>query len=85
MKRLAVCILFALSVVSAFSQTDTTGIYADRKDSLKAAVHVGHQKGNYLSKIKPMRVEVISSEGLAKMACCNVAESFENSASDLMR
>lgn len=81
MKRLAVCILFALSVVSAFSQTDTTGIYADRKDSLKAAVHVGHQKGNYLSKIKPMRVEVISSEGLAKMACCNVAESFENSAS----
>ncbi len=81
MKRLAVCILFALSVVSAFSQTDTTGIYADRKDSLKAAVHVGHQKGNYLSKIKPMRVEVITSDGLHKMACCNVAESFENSAS----
>lgn len=81
MKRLAVCILFAFSVVSAYAQVDTTGIYADRKDSLKAAVHVGHQKGNYLSKIKPMRVEVISSEGLAKMACCNVAESFENSAS----
>ena len=81
MKRLAVCILSAFSVVSAFSQVDTTGIYADRKDSLKAAVHVGHQKGNYLSKIKPMRVEVITSDGLHKMACCNVAESFENSAS----
>ena len=81
MKRLAVCILFALSVVSANAQVDTTGIYADRKDSLKAAVHVGHQKGNYLSKIKPMRVEVITSDGLHKMACCNVAESFENSAS----
>ena len=81
MKRLAVCILFALIVVSAKAQVDTTGIYADRKDSLKAAVHVGHQKGNYLSKIKPMRVEVITSDGLHKMACCNVAESFENSAS----
>lgn len=82
MKRsLTVCILFALSVASANAQVDTTGIYADRKDSLKAAVHVGHQKGNYLSKIKPMRVEVITSDGLHKMACCNVAESFENSAS----
>jgi hypothetical protein len=82
MKRcLTVCILLAFSVVSAFSQVDTTGIYADRQDSLKAAVHVGHQKGNYLSKIKPMRVEVITSDGLHKMACCNVAESFENSAS----
>ncbi|MBP5566744.1 MAG: TonB-dependent receptor plug domain-containing protein [Bacteroidales bacterium] len=81
MRRLAVCILFAFTVVSAWSQVDTTGIYAGRKDSLDAAVHVGHRQGNYLSKIKPMRVEVISSEGLAKMACCNVAESFENSAS----
>jgi copper chaperone CopZ len=35
MKRLAVCILFALSVVSAFSQTDTTGIYAALQQSKK--------------------------------------------------
>lgn len=28
-----------------------------------------------------MKVEVISSDGLQKMACCNVAEGFENSAS----
>ncbi len=80
-RRLTVCLLFAFSFVSSYSQEDTKGIYADRKDSLKAAVHVEQQKGNYLSKIKPMRVEVITSDGLHKMACCNVAESFENSAS----
>ena len=29
----------------------------------------------------PIRTEVISAAGLCKMACCNLAESFENSAS----
>ncbi len=58
-----------------------TDIYKDRQDSLDATVFVGHQKGNYLSKGKELRTEVISSAGLKKMACCNLAESFENSAS----
>ena len=73
--------LFVLYASPARAQIDTTKIYADRKDSLKAAVHTSRRSGNYLSKGKDMRVEVISSEGLQKMACCNVAESFENSAS----
>lgn len=60
---------------------DTTGIYGDRTDSLDAAVFVSRQAGNYLSKGKPIRTEVISAAGLCKMACCNLAESFENSAS----
>lgn len=34
-----------------------------------------------LSRIKPIKTEVISAAGLCKMACCAVAESFENSAS----
>lgn len=41
----------------------------------------GRQKGNYLSKVTPVKTEVISTAGLYKMACCNLAESFENSAS----
>ncbi len=53
----------------------------ERRDSLDAAVLSGRRHGNYLSKLKPMKVEVISSDGLQKMACCNVAEGFENSAS----
>ncbi len=52
----------------------------DKQDSLEAAVFVGrHLDG--LSKGKELRTELISSSGLQKMACCNLAESFENSAS----
>ena len=67
--------------VTVSAQTDTTGIYSERKDSLDAAVFVSRQAGNYLSKGKDIRTEVISAAGLCKMACCNLAESFENSAS----
>lgn len=41
----------------------------------------GRQQGNFLSKTTPVKTEVISAAGLCKMACCNLAESFENSAS----
>ena len=59
---------------------DTSSVYKDRRDSLKAAVFVGrHTDG--ISKGKDIRTEVISAAGLQKMACCNLAESFENSAS----
>ena len=60
---------------------DTTSIYGERADSLNAAVFTANQAGNYLSRVKPVRTEVISAAGLCKMACCNLAESFENSAS----
>ncbi len=60
---------------------DTTGIYGERQDSLEAAVFTAHQSGNYLPRGKEIRTEVISAAGLCKMACCNLAESFENSAS----
>ena len=60
---------------------ETMDIYGERRDSLKAAVFTGHQSGNYLPRGKEIRTEVISEAGLHKMACCNLAESFENSAS----
>lgn len=60
---------------------DTTGIYDARSDELEATVFVADQSGNYLSKAKEVRTEIISAAGLCKMACCNLAESFENSAS----
>lgn len=72
----------AFNMAAALTQTpDTTGIYDGRADSLDATVFVGRQNGNYLSRGKELRTEVISSAGLKKMACCNLAESFENSAS----
>ena len=76
--------MLALSAFAAFNaqaQVDTSGIYGERRDSLAATVVVGRQSGNYLAKGKDIRTEVITAAGLCKMACCNLAESFENSAS----
>ena len=60
---------------------DTTGIYGERKDTLAAAGATATGNSNFLSKGKDIRTEVITAAGLCKMACCNLAESFENSAS----
>ena len=90
MKKTIITIIAAVvAAIPAFAQSvgtngeiiDTTGIYGERADSLDAAVFVSRQAGNYLSKGKEIRTEVISAAGLCKMACCNLAESFENSAS----
>lgn len=77
-------LIFFLILQVAFparAQVDTTVLYGDRADTLSTAVATGEGPGNYLSKYKDMRTEVISAAGLCKMACCNLAESFENSAS----
>ena len=81
MKTITTIFLFCAAVFAANAQVDTTGIYGERTDSLDAAVFVGKQQGNFLAKGKELRTEVISAAGLCKMACCNLAESFENSAS----
>ncbi|MBQ2727699.1 MAG: TonB-dependent receptor [Alistipes sp.] len=41
----------------------------------------GTQSGNYVKRDGIVKNEMISFAGLCKMACCNLAESFENSAS----
>ena len=73
--------LFCITGVLAYTQVDTTGIYGERTDSLETAVFISQADANYLSKGKELRTEVISSAGIMKMACCTLAESFENSAS----
>jgi len=78
---IAITVTLFAAIFCADAQVDTAGIYSERKDSLDAAVFVSRQAGNYLSKGKDIRTEVISAAGLCKMACCNLAESFENSAS----
>jgi outer membrane receptor for ferrienterochelin and colicin len=40
-----------------------------------------NQGGSYISKLQSLKVEVITQSGLQKLACCNLSESFENSAS----
>ncbi len=87
MRRFIIFITAVMVTLPSLAQSiegqiiDTTGIYGERADSLDAAVFVDRQAGNFLSKGKEIRTEVISAAGLCKMACCNLAESFENSAS----
>ena len=73
-----------MAALCASAQTempDTVGMYRDRTDSLAEATTVSATGGNFISKRSDLRTEVISAAGLCKMACCNLAESFENSAS----
>ena len=90
MKRIilsAALVIFTSAALSAQTTDqygniiDTTDIYGERADSLDAAVFTSRMEGNYISRFKDVRTEVISAAGLCKMACCNLAESFENSAS----
>ena len=39
------------------------------------------QKASFISAIKPMAIQEITSEGLRRAACCSLAESFETNAS----
>lgn len=69
---------------------DTVSVNPDTKyveftikgiNELEKAVVLASQPGNFLSKLASRKTEVISAAGLCKMACCNIAESFESSAS----
>ncbi|MCL1973873.1 MAG: TonB-dependent receptor [Bacteroidetes bacterium] len=51
------------------------------QNELDAAIVTARQQGTLLSRTTSIRTEVITAAGLCKMACCNLAESFENSAS----
>ena len=48
---------------------------------MDAVVVEGDLGGNYIKRDGLLKSEMISFAGLCKMACCNLAESFENSAS----
>ena len=78
LSKLKTIILVALFLVPF---TVPANAQQDREDTLKATVFTSRRQANSLSKGKELRTEVISSAGLMKLACCNLAESFENSAS----
>ena len=53
----------------------------DEDNTLASAVITARRNANYLAKGAMIKTEVITAAGLCKMACCSLAESFENSAS----
>ncbi len=67
-----------LIITNGVSQVD---FVLKEGNELQAARVITRQQGNYISKLSSIKTEVITAAGLCKMACCNLAESFENSAS----
>jgi hypothetical protein len=70
-------------------KNDTIIITTDKKEiriiltnntELSEVTITGGMEGSYISRLKPIKTEVITQAGLNKMACCNLSESFENSA-----
>lgn len=72
-------------------QNDTIEVEAERLKSIEVilkpvdvnleSVEVkARQSGSYISQLNPHKTEVITTAGLQKLACCNLSESFENSA-----
>ena len=59
--------------------TASADFFLTGENEVEQAVVTSRQAG--ISKLKPVKTEVISAAGLCKMACCALAESFENSAS----
>lgn len=55
-------------------------ILSESGSQLAEATVTARQQGTYFSKLTPQKTELISKAGLQKMACCNLSESFENSA-----
>lgn len=49
--------------------------------NLKGVIISGEQDDRSISAINPLNVEVINTDGLQRLACCSLAESFETSAS----
>lgn len=60
-------------------QTEIKILLASATD-LKELVINGNLEGTYISKIQPIYTQVITGTGLQKAACCNLSESFQNSA-----
>ena len=64
------------SVLATAVDDDTTHL----SGQLNEVVVESYIRGNYINKNTVDKREMISSTGLRKMACCTLAESFENSA-----
>lgn len=79
--RLILAALTAMMAHVAVAQTTATGPdTTSMATSLDEVVIQGNLRGNYLSGSAVEKRELINITGLKKMACCTLAESFENSA-----
>ena len=77
-------------VVSFVGYLNDTVLIPDNQTSVEIVLLKGSQlgqvevkermAGSFISSVKPIKTEVITTAGLQKLACCNLSESFENNA-----
>jgi outer membrane receptor for ferrienterochelin and colicin len=83
--RLFGAISFAISALplwgQVWGQDSINSVQPDSTVRLESVVVSAHRAGTLLSSSTLLKTETITSAGLMKMACCNLSESFENSAS----
>lgn len=77
----ATAVGYTTDTVVVSKETTYAEFRLGQTSELQGAVITGNEMGNYLKKMSGIKTEVISAAGLCKMACCSLAESFENSAS----
>jgi len=72
---------YTTDTVVVNKETTLVKFHLGQTSELQGATVTGTIMSNYLSKMASQKTEVITAAGLCKMACCSLAESFENSAS----
>lgn len=70
----------SMLIVDKALNTNLEFLLKEDKVQLKEISITGNQSGTTLSRLNILKTEQISKTGLKKMACCNLSESFENSA-----
>ncbi|MDR1524004.1 MAG: TonB-dependent receptor [Tannerella sp.] len=77
-----IVLFLSLGIQSLIAQTQTEQAPDSIQErQLQDAVITHYRQGTILSSFSPFKTETITTTGLKKMACCNLSESFENSAS----
>jgi len=71
---------YAMDTVAISNDNEIVEVVLTRLGNLDEVVVSAKQDAHSLSAINPINVEVITSDGLQRLACCSMAESFETSA-----
>jgi len=77
----ATAVGFTTDTAVVNKSTDRVEFHLGSTSELQGALIIGNEMKDHFSKMTALKTEVITAAGLCKMACCSLAESFENSAS----
>ena len=68
------------TLIVSGNKNEHFSIVLKKNVELSETVIIGYQTGTIMSKLTSLKTETITKTGLQKLACCNLSDSFENSA-----